>query len=102
MSENTGIHPNDRVWRNSSSICALADRERHLGHVLRVGRQWHAFDATQFNEESNGFRELGSFASLSAAKDAVGQSLALKTVPYAAAKKCGPFARSAIETGLGI
>jgi hypothetical protein len=74
MCENFGVHQDDRVWRNSGSICALADGERHLGHVLKVGRQWYAFDATHFNEESNGFRTLGSFASLSAAKDAVGES----------------------------
>jgi hypothetical protein len=74
MSENSRIQQDDRVWRNSNLICALDDGERHLGHVLKVGRHWYAFDATHFNEESNGFRTLGSFASLSAAKDAVGQS----------------------------
>jgi hypothetical protein len=74
MCENFGIQQDDCGWRNSGSICALADGERHLGHVLKVGRQWYAFDATHFNEESNGFRTLGSFASLNAAKDAVGES----------------------------
>jgi hypothetical protein len=62
------------AWRDSISVCALADGERHLGHVLTIGGRWHAFDATHFNEECNGFRFLGSYASLSAAKEAVSQS----------------------------
>jgi hypothetical protein len=59
------------AWRDSNSICALADGERHMGHVLKIGGRWHAFDSMHFNEESNGFRSLGSFSSLSAAKEAV-------------------------------
>lgn len=62
------------AWRNSNSICALADGERHMGHVLKIGGRWHAFDGMHLNEESNGFRSLGSFASLTAAKEAVVQS----------------------------
>lgn len=68
---NSGLHLAGPEWRESTSVCALADGERHLGHVLKIGGRWHAFDATHFNEESNGFRFLGSFASLNAAKDAV-------------------------------
>ena len=58
-------------WRNSNSVCALADGERHLGHVVRIGTRWHAFDATHFNEEGNSFRPLGKFVSLEAAKSAI-------------------------------
>ena len=78
------------AWRNSNSICALADGERHMGHVLKIGGRWHAFDGMHFNEESNGFRSLGSFASLTAAKEAVvfsneGQAESPKRAMYAGA-----------------
>jgi L-amino acid N-acyltransferase YncA len=63
------------VWRESATICALADEERHLGHAMRTGRRWHAFDATRSNDESTGFCPLGTFASVAAAKEAVEQSL---------------------------
>jgi hypothetical protein len=59
------------VWRNSPKICALADGERHLGHTVRIGERWYAFDATHFNENADGFRNLGSFASLVSAREAV-------------------------------
>ena len=74
ISTKQGLHLVEPAWRDSTLICALADGERHLGHVLKIGGRWHAFDATHFNDESNGFRLLGSFASLSAAKEAVNQS----------------------------
>ncbi len=59
------------AWRDSAEICALADGERHLGHIVKVAGRWHAFDATHFNEESNGFRNLGSFARVESAKEAI-------------------------------
>jgi len=62
------------LWRDSAAVCALADGERHLGHIVRIGANWHAFDATHFNEEGNGFRSLGTFASILAAKAAVEQA----------------------------
>jgi hypothetical protein len=58
-------------WRNSAEICALADGERHLGHIVAIGNNWHAYDATHSNDEGNGFRPLGKFASITAAKAAV-------------------------------
>jgi hypothetical protein len=73
------------VWRNSPEICALADRERHLGHIVQIGGRWYAFDATHFNEESNGFRSLGSFASPAPAKEAVELSGRRGATAYAAA-----------------
>jgi len=68
MEQNT---PGDAAWRDSNSICALADDERHWGHILRIGGRWYAFDATHFNERADGFRNLGSFASLVSAREAV-------------------------------
>ena len=69
VDQNSGLA--EPAWRNSNSVCALADGERHLGHILKIGGRWLAYDATHFNEESNGFRSLGTFASQSAAKEAV-------------------------------
>ena len=60
-----------RIWRDSETVCALADDERHLGHVVLTNGLWFAFDATHFNEKSNGYRLVGSFISLSTAKEAL-------------------------------
>lgn len=68
---NTNSKIRAAAWRNSKDICALADGERHLGHILQIGGRWYAFDATHFNENSDGFRGLGSFASMLSAKQAV-------------------------------
>jgi hypothetical protein len=57
-------------WRNARHICALADEERHLGHVVMTD-QWHAYDAVHPNETATGFTYLGAFVSRSEAKDAV-------------------------------
>jgi hypothetical protein len=75
MNQNPPLNPAPPVWRNSKTMCALADDERHLGHAMRIGRFWHAFDATRFNDELNGFRVIGTFASIAAAQKAVEQSL---------------------------
>jgi hypothetical protein len=66
-------NPTDATWRNSDAICALADGERHLGHILKIGDHWHAFDGTRMNAEMNGFRPAGCFVSIAAAKAAVEQ-----------------------------
>jgi hypothetical protein len=73
------------AWRDSIAICALADGERHLGHILKIGERWYAFDATRFNEESNGFRSLGTFASVGSAKEAVEFSSRQGFIQYAGA-----------------
>ena len=61
-------------WRNSGSICALADVERHYGHIAKIDGRWYAFDATHSDDEGTGFRRLGSYASISSAKQAVERS----------------------------
>jgi hypothetical protein len=73
------------AWRDSTSVCALADGERHLGHVLKIGGRWHAFDATHFNDDMNGFRFLGSYVGLAAAKNAVENREQPSTKAFAAA-----------------
>jgi hypothetical protein len=71
------VEPNDGIetsqihattWRDSNSICALADAERHLGHIVRAGSFWLAFDATHVDESGTGFQLLGCCVSVDAAK----------------------------------
>jgi hypothetical protein len=57
-------------WRDSIFICALADTERHLGHVIKR-KDWHAYDAIHTHAGETGFKDLGRFADLAAAKRAV-------------------------------
>ena len=59
------------VWRESADICALADSERHLGHAIRVEKDWIAYDAIHFNLSNDGFRIIGTFETIAAAKHAV-------------------------------
>ena len=49
-------------WRTSNHTCALTDGERHIGHVVKLGSLWHAFDATHPNDSGDGFRPIGIFA----------------------------------------
>ena len=64
-------------WRESEHICALADSERHLGHAIREGTQWKAFDATHLNSSGDSFRVIGSFETLTAAKRAIEETVRL-------------------------
>lgn len=57
-------------WEDSDIVCALATRERHLGHVTKEGL-WYAWDATHVDEASHGFRCVGSFPDLASAKQIV-------------------------------
>jgi hypothetical protein len=58
------------AWRDGENICALADGDRHLGHVVYTG-EWEAFDGIHPNETGNGFRSLGVFPAVATAKAAV-------------------------------
>jgi hypothetical protein len=60
----------ERSWRDSDFVCALADTDRHLGHLIRT-REWNAYDATRPNESSTGFKYLGAFDDLAVAKRVV-------------------------------
>ena len=55
------------TWLYSDRICALADGDRHLGHLIRKER-WYAYDATRVDEASRGFKCLGAFSDLISAK----------------------------------
>jgi len=59
------------TWRDSPSVCALADDQRHLGHILKAGDNWLAFDATHPDVSGTGFRFLGSWLTPALAKCAV-------------------------------
>ena len=62
------------AWRISEHICALSDSERHLGHIVKIGARWHAYDATRSSETGDGFLCLGTFVSMDSAKHAIEQS----------------------------
>lgn len=58
-------------WRNSRNVCALSDDGRHLGHIVRAGDGWLAFDARHLSDRGSGFLSLGFFCSITTAKEAV-------------------------------
>ena len=66
------------VWRDAEDICALADNDRHLGHIVNEGK-WRAFDATHPNNSGDGFRDIGIFASAAEAKAAVERAVSQRT-----------------------
>ncbi|HEX4134276.1 MAG TPA: hypothetical protein VHY84_06615 [Bryobacteraceae bacterium] len=68
-----GAPPHTAIWRGSGSVWSLADDERHLGHIVRAGDNWLAFDATHVNESGTGFRLLGCCPNIAQAKSAVEQ-----------------------------
>jgi len=68
------------VWRESVDICALSDSERHLGHAMRVDKHWIAYDGIHFNPSNDGFRIIGSFDTIAAAKDAIENAVRLSWV----------------------
>jgi hypothetical protein len=70
-------------WRYSAHICALSDGERHVGHIVKIGGRWHAFDAMHSNDNGDGFHSLGSFAAESPAKNAVEQCYRLLPISFA-------------------
>jgi len=58
-------------WRTTGDVWALADCERHLGHVIRFESQWLAYDGTRLSENGVGFRIIGVFPDADSAKIAV-------------------------------
>ena len=73
------------AWRVSPHICALTDGERHVGHIVKIGGRWHAFDAMHSNDAGDGFRALGTYAALESAQRAIEQSYHLLPVSFAGA-----------------
>ena len=62
-------------WSVSEHGCALNDSERHLAHVLQIQGLWYAFNATRMNPDNTGFLQIGSFARMSTAMEAVESDL---------------------------
>ncbi len=58
-------------WHMGGKVCAFADSERHLGHILKVESQWLAYDGTRLGESGIGFRVIGAFTDISSARIAV-------------------------------
>jgi hypothetical protein len=56
-------------------MCALADSERHLGYAFRAGRYWLAYHAIHSNHADNGFYLVGTFRTLSDARQAIERSV---------------------------
>ena len=82
------LHIDERrsiAWRNSGHVCALSDSERHIGHIIKIGGRWHAFDATHSNSTGDGFRTLGAFTSVEVARYEVEQSYRPMPMSYAGA-----------------
>ena len=73
------------VWRNSDHVCALSDSERHIGHAVKIGGRWHAFDATHANVTGDGFRQLGVFATAELAQREVEFSHRMLPLSFAGA-----------------
>jgi hypothetical protein len=86
MDEQSGYNPAAALaWKISGHICALSDGERHVGHVVRIGGRWHAYDAMHSNETGDGFRSLGTFAAVESAKRTVEQCYLQRSLLYAGA-----------------
>jgi hypothetical protein len=78
----TGTRSGKPAWRDSPYVCTLSDNERHLGHIVKEN-EWVAFDATHPGATGLGIRQLGTFASVLSAKEAVEQSVAIHRPTWA-------------------
>lgn len=70
----------DPNWRESADVCALADEERHLGHAIRAGKCWIAYDGVHLSPGGQGFRIIGTFQTISAAKQAIEETAGISSV----------------------
>jgi hypothetical protein len=70
------------IWYESDSVCAVANAERHLGHVVVTAEGWIAYDGTHSNPAGDGFNELGCFGDVMEAKAAVEEALGFRREPW--------------------
>ena len=88
------------VWRESANVWALADSDRHLGHAVRVHDHWIAYDAIHLNPSNDGFRVLGTFTDVDAAKAAIERSItnawAWNTIAVQSAREVKPGAMATV------
>jgi len=66
------------IWYETASVCALANAERHLGHVVMTEKGYIAYDGTHTNPAGDGFNELGCFRDVIKAKAAVEEALGFR------------------------
>jgi hypothetical protein len=81
------------AWYVGDGFCALADSERHLGHAIKEGDFWTAYDAVHPDPSYNGFLALGHFKSILGAIQAIERSVvgALESGPSPAAAQSKTF-----------
>lgn len=63
------------TWYLGSDVCALSDSERHLGHAVKEGDFWTAYDAIHPDPLRNGFLTLGRFRNIVGAIEAIQSSV---------------------------
>jgi hypothetical protein len=85
------------VWRELADVCALADSERHLGHAIRAGERWIAYDAIHFNPTKDGFRIIGTFATIDDARQAIINNSGLSWLSAPVGIAVGHEIRSGLE-----
>jgi hypothetical protein len=67
------------IWFKVVGVCALADSERHLGHAVRKGGNWLAYDAVHPNAPHDGFLYVGHFKTVIDAQRAIENSVGVRT-----------------------
>jgi hypothetical protein len=77
----TGTDVGLPLWRDSPHICALADSERHFGHIVKED-QWIAYDATHSASCGEGMLRVGRFPTPEMAKEAVERSVAVEETAH--------------------
>ncbi|MDP9054794.1 MAG: hypothetical protein M3N93_10925 [Acidobacteriota bacterium] len=73
-------------WVPGCDIWCLNDAERYLGHVVRTGRKWLAYDATGTNEKGDNFRLVGEFAEMAQAREALERAISQRAIWHSGKK----------------
>jgi hypothetical protein len=62
-------------WLIFPHVSAFCTSVRHLGHIVRHGRQWHAFDTTRPHNDGTFPKIVGTFYNARKARAAVEMSV---------------------------
>jgi hypothetical protein len=79
------------IWYETASVCALANAERHLGHVVVTEQGYFAYDGTHTNPAGDGFNELGCFGDVMEAKAAVEEAVGFGRRPWEGQSSATPL-----------
>ena len=79
------------IWYATANVCALANAERHLGHVVVTAEGCIAYDGTHANAAGDGFNELGCFGDVIEAKAAVEEALGFRRRPWEEQSAAAPL-----------